>query len=599
MNKIKFSLNMFLLLFLVTITLVACKEEIDLGSFTPKDPNIGFNPENLNVSKSDSTYEIKITSNLPWRVKSNVDWIIINDVTFRGMETDSKIIVDVRKNPATVERTGSITAWITNDYEKSFSITQAAGDPPPVIKKHVYVKEGGSGDGTSWAKASSLDAAFSQEYAAGDFIHIAAGTYKPGLLVTGGTAGNDGDKTFEIKQNITIIGGYPANASQGAVSDPSVNTTILDGNNTANHVVIVTAPAMENQKVILTGITIKNGNTATSGGVSINSLEYGKNYGGGLIVGKSVVELNHCIITDNTAVSGGGAIYTFAEAVLTLNNCVVKNNKTTASGANGGAIFIFGRSMLYTNHSAITTNGAGGFAGALYAYGANFHMYNTAVDGNGAGGVGSTVAGKAYGGVYLREGTGILVNCTVYGNTASNIGGGVGAYGTASAPASLTIISSTITGNKIKHASAKGAGVYVNATAANATLNIYNSIVSGNTAGATGTENVSDVDGAAGFAWTKKYTVASNQVFDNNGVAIAGATFDFATMLGAFTNNGGGTNTCLLLGANNPAKANGMSTNDLITLGNTLTPSIPAEIITYDQIGGSRSGKPYLGACVK
>ncbi|MDX9883333.1 MAG: hypothetical protein RBS73_14825 [Prolixibacteraceae bacterium] len=598
MNKKKFSLHT-LLLFLVTLTLVSCKEEIDLGSFIPKEPSMVFSPETLNVSKSDSTYEIAITSNLPWRVKSNVDWIIVKDATVKGMETDSKIIVDVRKNPTTEERVGSITAWITSDYEKTFSITQAAGDPPPVIKKHVYVKEGGTGDGSSWASATSLDAALSQDYAAGDLIHVAAGTYTPGLLVTGGSAGNEGDKTFEIKQNITIIGGYPANASQGAVSDPSVNSTILDGNNTANHVVIVTAPVIENQKVILTGITIKNGNTAASGGVSINGLEYGKNYGGGLIVGKSVVELNYCILTDNTAVSGGGAIYTFAEAVLTLNNCVVKNNKTTASGANGGAIFIFGRSMLYTNHSAITTNGAGGFAGALYAYGANFHMYNTAVDGNGAGGVGSTVAGKAYGGVYLREGTGTLVNCTVYGNTASNLGGGVGAYGTVSTPATLTIISSTITGNKIKHASAKGAGVYVNATAANATLNIYNSIVSGNTAGPSGTENISDVEGAAGFAWTKKYTIASDQVYDNNGVAIPGTTFDFATMLGTFADNGGGTNTCLLLGANNPAKTNGMSANDLITLGNTFTPAIPAEIIANDQIGGNRNGKPYIGACVK
>ena len=599
MKKIKYSLYTILLSFFAIAVLFACKEEIELGSFVPKDPNLVFSPENLSISKKDSAYEIAITSNLPWRVKSNVEWITIDDATISGMETDSKIKINVRKNPTILVRTGSIKVWITNDYEKTFVITQAAGDPPPIIKKNVYVKEGGVGDGSTWANATSLDAALAQDLASGDFIHIAAGTYKPTVLVTGGSAGNDGDKTFELKKNISIIGGYPANASNGAISDPSANITILDGDNKSNHVIIVTAPVEENQKVFIKGVTVKNGNTAASGGVNINGIEYGKNFGGGLIAGKSTVELNYCVFSDNTAVSGGGAIYSFDGATLVLNNTVLKNNKTTASGGNGGAIFIFGNSKLFINNSTISNNGAGGFAGALYAYTGTFHMYNTTVDGNGAVGVGSTVAGKAYGGVYLREGTGELVNCTIYGNTSSNIGGGVGAYGTASVPATLTIISSTITGNRIKHATAKGAGVYINAVAANATVNIYNSIVSGNTAGPTGTENVSDVDGAVGFAWTKKYSAVTNQVFDNNGIAVAGATFDFATMLGTLANNGGETNTCLLSGSNNQGKANGMSTGDLTTLGNSFTPVIPSEIITRDQTGLSRSGKLYIGACVK
>ncbi len=597
MKNIKYLLRITLLSFAAMIAFFACEEEIDLGSFTPEDPSLAFGSEDLQATKRDSTYEITMTSNLPWRVKSNVDWITISDATLRGAKEDSKIMINVLKNPTTEERVGSITVWITGDYEKILNVTQAAGDPPPVIKRHVYVKEAGQGDGSSWANPASLDAALSLSLDPGDFIHVAAGVYKPATMVTGGT--QDGDKTFEIKQNITLIGGYPANASDGAVSDPSVHLTTLDGDNMVNHVVTVTAPVMENEKVQLQGLTIKNGNTAASGSVSLNGIEYGKNYGGGLIVGKSVVELDHCMITDNTAVSGGGAIYAFEDAVLSLNDCDVRNNKTTHSGANGGALFINKRAFLYTNNSTISTNGAGGFAGGLYVYAASFHLYNTTVDRNGAGGVGSATGGKAYGGIYLREGTGMLVNCTVYGNTASNIGGAVGAYGTASAHATLTVISSTITGNMIKHATATGAGIYMNAAAANATLNIFNTIVSGNTAGTSGTENISDVAGAAGFGWSKKYTVVSNEVFDQNGTTVSGATFDFTTMLGAFANNGGETNTCVLSGNNNPAKTNGMSTGDLATLGSSFSPAVPAGIMTYDQTGEDRSGKPYIGACVK
>lgn len=199
--------------------------------------------------------------------------------------------------------------------------------------------------------------------------------------------------------------------------------------------------------------------------------------------------------------------------------------------------------------------------------------------------------------MYLREGSGELVNCTVYGNTSSNIGGALGVYGTASAGATLDIVSSTITANKVKSTMASGGGVYSNSLFG--TINVYNTIVSGNTKGATGTENVSDVDGVAGFAGSKWYTIASTQVFDGDGNAVGGATFDFASMLGPLANNGGETSTVKLIGSGNPALTNGMNDVQLTELGNTLSTAVPASIIAFDQTGESRSGKAYIGATVK
>jgi hypothetical protein len=275
----------------------------------------------------------------------------------------------------------------------------------------------------------------------------------------------------------------------------------------------------------------------------------------------------------------------------------VKNNTVTSTGANGGGLFVEKQSTLFCYGATISTNGAGSFAGALYQYTGAFYIYNTTIDGNGAGYVGSTTTGKAYGGIYLREGTGVLVNCTVYGNTASNIGGGIGVYGTASAAASLDIVSTTVSANKVKSATASGGGVYSNSLFG--TINVYNSIISGNTKGVTGTETFSDVDGVAGYAWNKRYTIAGDQVFDDAGNAVASTTFDFATMLGPLTDHGGATRTMKLTGSNNPALTLGMTQTQLTDLGNTFPITIPGEIIGFDQTGESRNGKPYIGATVK
>lgn len=153
-------------------------------------------------------------------------------------------------------REGSITAWVTNDYEQEFIIKQVAGTPPPIVKRHVYVKENGQGNGSSWEDATSLSLALAEDLSAGDFIHIAAGLYAPSLPMTGGST-SESDKTFEVRENIIIIGGYPANAREGDISDPDNNITELTGNSQSNHVLMVTAPKVENQKVTITGITVK------------------------------------------------------------------------------------------------------------------------------------------------------------------------------------------------------------------------------------------------------------------------------------------------------------------------------------------------------
>lgn len=103
---------------------------------------------------------------------------------------------------------------------------------PGHIPVSYFVSKSGSltGNGLSWESSITLEKALSLAVSK-DTIHIAAGIYKPTKCVTGGDENDARDKTFEIGQNITLIGGYPADATTGAKANPDLYFTILDGSN--------------------------------------------------------------------------------------------------------------------------------------------------------------------------------------------------------------------------------------------------------------------------------------------------------------------------------------------------------------------------------
>src|SRR5690606_32837484 len=92
-------------------------------------------------------------------------------------------------------------------------------------------------------------------------------------------------------------------------------------------------------------------------------------------------------------------------------------------------------------------------------------------------------------------------------------------------------------------------------------------------------------------------SVRGNQLLDDNGAVISGQSFNFETMLGNFANHGGYAET-IPLSSSSPAATRGLSASQLENLGNTYTPTIPAEVITYDQTGASRSANTAMGATI-
>lgn len=442
----------------------------------------------------------------------------------------------------------------------------------------------GTGTGVSWENAATLATALSTAVS-GDIIHLAAGKYTPSVLLTGGA--DDLDMTFEISKNLLLIGGYPASP---AVNDtPSdENSTILDGEfaegYNAYHTVAVTAPAEEGKKVELRNIKIKGGKSATSGAaIVINSLNFGRVNGSAIIVGGSTLKLNNCKIYDNLGYNTPG-LYAFSNAKITVDNCLFENNIGTGNGA---SMWIDGSTIDVYNSNFIANKNSGvGAIQVITNTKANF--YNCTIAYNIAG-FNNTTNSRNGSGIYVRNGAQVqVVNCTIYGNESNGNGAGIALHSTtAFTGTKATVINSTISENKSLMLDNSTAGIF--ALTNNCAIDIYNSIISGNTA--LGTNNY-DVAITSGSTLSTKNAVVADKVFDATGTMVADKTFDFETMLDTLLNNGGpGKTVQLLLTADaNPAKTYGSSRTDLISLGSSLSPVVAESIIAFDQLGNSRTG---------
>lgn len=589
MTKILKYIN-FVFLGILLACFASCSDDEGLGYFTPKIPEFSFDKTMVNATKEGGDYSVNVISNLPWRAKSNADWISFKSENGLG---DGKFEFTVTRNRTIQERSADIVVWVTDEELKTIKVIQAPSEASDLVV-HYYVKADGdaANDGLSWSTPVTLEKAM-DEMVDGDFVHIAAGTYKPTRTLSGGSASNAGDITFEIHSNVTLIGGYPANAVEGAVSDPSVNKTILSGlhnSGQAFHTVAVSAPIATGKKVLLKGLLIKNGKAAASGtgSISINGVPFYRFYGGGLVSGKSLVEVVDCEVSDNISGLHAGGVYIAGGGTVKFENTVIKNNVATTNSSNCGGVFIDG-STAFFNNCSVVSNSCTGVGAGIYAFNSSTpsytYIYNTTVayNNNDANAANQTRRG---GGFYGRENSvTVIVNSTFYGNEGGH-GAGISIYGASGSAAKLDIINSTVSANKVYN---NGGGIEV--ANAFATVNSYNTILSGNTAGGTG----NDLFGTAKFY----NSINANKVYNVDGNEVSGLTFDYTTMLGALNNNGGKTETCALLGGPaNPATTQGMTSGALEALGTNYSPAIGADVITKDQTDRSRIGKTVIGAVV-
>lgn len=154
----------------------------------------------------------------------------------------------------------------------------------------------------------------------------------------------------------------------------------------------------------------------------------------------------------------------------------------TISGNGASRIFLIsGSAVNLSNLSLSGGNGVGGtyingYGGAIHISGGTVTFSNSTFSGNSA----------SYGGAIAIKGGGVLniANSTFSGNNATYTGG---AIHVGSSGGTVTVANSTLSGNStlsVNSAPYGGGGIYLNATqtGVSSTLNIFNSIVAGNSA---------------------------------------------------------------------------------------------------------------------
>ena len=239
----------------------------------------------------------------------------------------------------------------------------------------IYVKNGGSGNGTSWQQAyGTLNLAL-QNAISGDEIWVAQGTYFPSSTLNSA-------ESFIFKDGVKLYGGFLGNETLlTSRADTSGTTTILSGilSSSVQTATLIKVNNASNINNLIDGFTILGAKRI---------MVSGQPGGAGLQVLNSTIKLKNCIIKDNRTEllnyninqgynGGGSAIFSLLSNLILENVNIVDNsldNKKTTNNTNnrvnGGALYIEGGNFGYNKgrieNNEYTYEGIKGYGGAGY-----------------------------------------------------------------------------------------------------------------------------------------------------------------------------------------------------------------------------------------
>jgi len=221
----------------------------------------------------------------------------------------------------------------------------------------IYVTENGTGDGGSWATATSdlnwaltTASMIKNVYGTAPDVWVAAGIYYGDTTAT---------NAFTMREGVNVYGGFagyePADYDL-SLRNFDANATILDGQNARR---VLYQSSSFSDTTIWEGFTVKNGHTLGDGGgvyirnkVVIRGCHISNNFaflGGGLYVNANA-KIENCELSHNTASGTGGAVW--VGFGTTITNCLICNNET--NNGNGGGVLAYGSVVI--RNSTIVRN---------------------------------------------------------------------------------------------------------------------------------------------------------------------------------------------------------------------------------------------------
>jgi len=235
------------------------------------------------------------------------------------------------------------------------------------IQAQTYVNASATGlnDGTSWANAYTNLSTAIQNTTSGE-IWVAAGTYKPSLDKSGAVPVDPRDKTFPLKNNVAIYGGFNGTETLLSQRNWNTNKTILSGDYDNNNTISADAYHIvfsdhNDATAILDGFCITNAGTGTAAWPDT------KGMGGGIFVDGSVTSASPVFrnlkIFGNMANTGAAICYytqTGGNITVNLENSFLYSNRSNCSGGAGpnnplnGSIVCFAP-VVYLLHGATAT----------------------------------------------------------------------------------------------------------------------------------------------------------------------------------------------------------------------------------------------------
>jgi len=415
----------------------------------------------------------------------------------------------------------------------------------------LYVKADAMGinDGSSWTDAyTDLQSALVNTCPDITEIWVATGTYKPSAHPASCTGcSGPRDYTFQLKDGVSLYGGFAGTETLLSQRDWENNITILSGDfndddvvtgsgsslsitgNSENaHHVVLAAFSDVTSTTRLDGFTITGGN-ANGSSIMVNMNVIFHDFGGGIHTLGGTNTLTNNILSGNLALGYGGGIYTF-QGTNTLTNNILSRN----SAPNGGGIYTREGNNNLTNN--ILSDNRANRGGGIYTFQGTNTLTNNIVSGNrgessgggihAQGGTNSLMDNSVLGnfsldggGIYTREGTNMITNNSVSGNTATSVGGGI----------ATLLCNSTLTNNLVSGNNAfNGGGIF--------TVQSTNSLTNNSIYGNVGRNSGGGVYTAQGINSLSNNIIWGNNsgIFNNNSTL----TITYSVVQGGFAGEG-------------------------------------------------------------
>jgi hypothetical protein len=249
-----------------------------------------------------------------------------------------------------------------------------------------YVKEGATGNGSSWNNSSGDLQYMINQTSPGGEVWVAKGTYKPirRAHTTDTITPNNRDNAFVIKTGVRVYGGFDGTETTLSKRNFHENISILSGNlgdtlitdDNAYHVVVCAGNLVI---AVLDGFTIKDGNANGTGNISVSGDSLSRGSGGGISVINTFASprLSNLTVKDNKAsANGGGISILFSLPIIT--NCIFSGNE---AGTEGGGIYL-SLSPINIINTIINGNKSGSGSGIFAFYSSSLNLVNVTISGN-------------------------------------------------------------------------------------------------------------------------------------------------------------------------------------------------------------------------